>query len=619
MPGIKISALPAAASAQLSDVFPADQLPGPVTRKISLTQVLALFQASIAPGAPNGSVQYNNGGVFGGDSGFISDGAGNEVITGSLQVDNLRLDGNTLSSINANGTLNIVPDGIGCINLLTGVNTTSIDNSVSSVVIAKQNNPVSQYLCSFINNAAPPNLIFVKSRSPTIGAFAAVTDTDDLGYITWNADDGSDYGTPGAQILVEVEGVVSNGAIPASMQFYTNNEAGTGLSAPVLTINSSQQVIATRQMYAQSFSPSITNIVSAGGNTVLTAASSQIQQVTGSLTQTITLPVVSTFKAGYSQSFMIINNSTLAVTVNSSGGNLIATMAANTTLWLSSILNTGTTAAVWNATYIYDGGSGIVSNGTVNQLAWYSATGNTVSGLATANNGLPVTSNTGVPSILAGPGTTGNLLRSNAAAAPSWSTSTYPATNAVNTLLYASSANVMGALATANNGILVTSSGGVPSIGNTIGAGITLPSVTFNSTSGVIGTTTNNNAAAGSVGEYVTSTILAASGVSLSSSASVDITSISLTAGDWDIIANASGEATVSLSTFQCWTSLSSVTLPDRALRSFVVGQTGNMYGLTCPPLRVSTAGTVTVYMSVFSAFSGTGLGYGTLSARRRR
>lgn len=44
-------------------------------------------------------------------------------------------------------------------------------------------------------------------------------------------------------------------------------------------------------------------------------------------------------------------------------------------------------------------------------------------------------------------------------------TTTYPATNAINTLLYASAANVMSALATANNGVLFTSGTGVPSIG----------------------------------------------------------------------------------------------------------------------------------------------------------
>lgn len=59
---------------------------------------------------------------------------------------------------------------------------------------------------------------------------------------------------------------------------------------------------------------------------------------------------------------------------------------------------------------------------------------------------------------------TGTLLRANGT---NWAatTTTYPTTNAINTLLYASSANVMSALATANNGVLITSGTGVPSIG----------------------------------------------------------------------------------------------------------------------------------------------------------
>jgi hypothetical protein len=62
---------------------------------------------------------------------------------------------------------------------------------------------------------------------------------------------------------------------------------------------------------------------------------------------------------------------------------------------------------------------------------------------------------------------TGTLLRADGT---NWSatTSTYPNTNALNTLLYASSANVMAALPSANSGVLTTSSSGVPSITSTI-------------------------------------------------------------------------------------------------------------------------------------------------------
>ena len=94
----------------------------------------------------------------------------------------------------------------------------------------------------------------------------------------------------------------------------------------------------------------------------------------------------------------------------------------------------------------------------------YANGANNVAGLATANNGLPVTGNTGVPAVLAGPGTTGNLLQSNTSAAPTWSTTTYPSTNAINTMLYASSANVMGVIAAAASSVLVTSAGSVPSL-----------------------------------------------------------------------------------------------------------------------------------------------------------
>lgn len=100
---------------------------------------------------------------------------------------------------------------------------------------------------------------------------------------------------------------------------------------------------------------------------------------------------------------------------------------------------------------------------TINQLI-YSTANNVLGGLTTANNGTLVTSSTGVPSILAGPGTTGNVLQSNAAAAPSFSTATYPSTVTVSTILYGSASNVVSGLATANNGTLVTSNTGVPSV-----------------------------------------------------------------------------------------------------------------------------------------------------------
>lgn len=88
----------------------------------------------------------------------------------------------------------------------------------------------------------------------------------------------------------------------------------------------------------------------------------------------------------------------------------------------------------------------------------YSSSANTVVGLTTQNGGVLVTSNSGVPSILAGSGTTGTVLQATASGSPAWSSATYPLTSTINQLLYSSSANVITGLATTTAGVLTTSS-----------------------------------------------------------------------------------------------------------------------------------------------------------------
>jgi hypothetical protein len=144
----------------------------------------------------------------------------------------------------------------------------------------------------------------------------------------------------------------------------------------------------------------------------------------------------------------------VATAINSGTGILVANGAGSITVSLV------TPVAVTN------GGTGLSST-TINQFL-YSSANNTIAGLATSNNGTLVTSSTGVPSILAGPGTTGQIFQSNAAAAPSFSTASYPSTTTVNQILYSSSANTVVGLATGNSGVLITSAGGVPSISSTL-------------------------------------------------------------------------------------------------------------------------------------------------------
>lgn len=132
---------------------------------------------------------------------------------------------------------------------------------------------------------------------------------------------------------------------------------------------------ANKNLSANNFLPGFQSIVSAAGTTVLTVASPQYTEITGSTTQTVQMPVASTLVAG--TPYTIINNSSGSVTVNSSGGNLIQTVQAGAQIDLILLINSGTTAASWQAAYIPD--SGVLSiTGTANQIIASSATGNVV-------------------------------------------------------------------------------------------------------------------------------------------------------------------------------------------------------------------------------------------------
>lgn len=91
---------------------------------------------------------------------------------------------------------------------------------------------------------------------------------------------------------------------------------------------------------------SFTTTATAAGTTTLTVASNPIQVFTGTTTQTVVLPVVTTLpKTGFK--FEIINNSTGVLTVNSSGANLVTTIAGGSRATFVAVLLTGTTAASW--------------------------------------------------------------------------------------------------------------------------------------------------------------------------------------------------------------------------------------------------------------------------------
>lgn len=142
------------------------------------------------------------------------------------------------------------------------------------------------------------------------------------------------------------------------------------------------------------------------------------------------------------------------------------------------------------------------------------------------------------------------------------------------------------------------------------------------------GTSTNDTAPAGYIGEYVSSEIAPGGGGALTSGVPADITSISLTAGDWDVWGNVlfrptTGTSVVSLTGFL---STASATYPGTAN----AGGAGRMVFpasfvpnddiiMVAGMRRISVASTTTVYLESVQYFSGGVTGSGFIGARRVR
>jgi hypothetical protein len=352
----------------------------------------------------------------------------------TLNTTNLSFDvtSNTIASTNTNGNINFVPNGTG-ISVFGGLGAGSLGVFGQVQLNTNTNSIIS--MGSFVNSTASPYFSHVKSRSTSIGSFVAVTGGDNLGEWYFAGDDGVQY-TDSALISCTVSGSVSSGIVPSLLRFYTSNTSGTLTVG--MTLSNAQVLTLANALPVGSGG---TGLQSATAYAVLcggTTSSGAFQSVSG---------------VGTSGQVLTSNGASALPTWQASSGGI-------TTI-------NGDSGSVTGSTVTVSGGTtGLTTSGssaTLNLTGTLKlANGGTNASLTASNGGIFYSTAT-AGAILAGTATAGQLLLSGSSTAPTWSTSTYPSTNAVNTLLYASSANTMAALATANDGVLVTSNSGVPS------------------------------------------------------------------------------------------------------------------------------------------------------------
>jgi len=358
--------------------------------------------------------------------------------------------------------------------------------------------------------------------------------------------------------------------------------------------------------------------------------------------------------ATLSQLPSISNNSVLG---NNSGGT-----AVPSTLSATNVLDfIGTTqgqilyrnASAWVALAPGTSGQVLATGGAAANPAWQTVSGTgTVTSVAT-NNGITGGAITTTGTIGLATIATGNALAytggvSGVPVATTPSTLLDVIGSATGDILYrAAGGTGWTVLAPGTNGQVLTqgastpawaSSGTLTNVTISAGAGMGTFTGTCNiSTTGTCtivgsgkqlpGTATNDSASSGNVGEYVSSSIPIGSAVSVTNNVAANVTSISLTAGDWDVWGQVNSSITASAQitlteSYVTTTSATRATPPNGGAYVFdqqaKTASTNVSYpvGMT----RLSLSGTTTVYLGVFSLFNtSTNAYYGFIGARRVR
>lgn len=350
---------------------------------------------SLSSSTDNGIVRFD--GTSGGqvqNSGITITDA--DVLNGSTQinVDNIRLDGNTISSTDVNGPITIDPNGSGVINL----------NSPAVIIDTA-----------------------IQHSGDTNNQVVFGTDTQDFQTSATSRLDISDLG-------------VRFGGANARITSFSND---TAMSADSATLSVTQHAAKT---YADTVGGASVTLTSAGGTETLVNDGTGPTLATKGFSSGIGVSLSSTATA------ITITNSApdQTVTITNSNSLTVGGIYPNFTIGISaSATSAGTLLRANGATWAAST-STFADTYAVSTLL-YAGSSNAVSGLATANSAVLVTNSTGVPA-MSGTMTNGQLIMGSTGATPTARTITAGTNIAITNGAAAITIGITGTIGIANGG-----------------------------------------------------------------------------------------------------------------------------------------------------------------------